>query len=95
MKGQYPNHPPTYFSRQYHLRRLYCPARKAYLHLSGAGFVTGTAYAWSGTKREAFTLAERNPELDGCALLPLHITYAPQLDGWRISELPQKDTRHA
>jgi hypothetical protein len=60
-----------------HLRRLYCPKRHKYLHLSGKGFVSGTDFAWSGRIRNANTLAERNPELTDCILLPLNFAHTP------------------
>ncbi|GLT08032.1 hypothetical protein GCM10007928_02630 [Sulfitobacter porphyrae] len=35
------------------------PETGRYLHLSGAGLTTGTAYAWIGTRKQARTLKER------------------------------------
>ena len=39
--------------------RLYNPATKKFLHLSGAGETKGTDYAWLGYRYQAMTLIQR------------------------------------
>lgn len=47
-------------TRPKQLVRLWDPAAKAWLHLSGTGMTTDPAYAWTGTKRQARTLRDRS-----------------------------------